>query len=163
MARMLEVTLKSDPKKLVAALRSKPGQIVNALESRLNAVLYQLASYIVGRKLSGQMLARRTGILAGSVRTEPAKVVGAQIIGRVVAAEGPAFYGRILEEGSRAHQIFSVKSRALAFMMDGRKVFARRVFHPGMAARPFMRTSLEENAENIRAQLQAALDEELQK
>ena len=160
---LLEIKLKSDPQKLVAALRAKPLAIVNALESRLNAVLMQLASYIVGRKLSGQMLARRTGILAGSVHTEPAKTVGTQSIGKVVAGEGPAFYGTILESGSRAHQIFAVKARALAFVTNGKQVFARSVFHPGIAARPFMRTSLEENAVDIRAQLQAALDAELKR
>lgn len=161
MAKMLEVTLKSDPEKLVAALRSKPEQIVNALAGRLNAVLMQLASYIVRRKLSGQMLKRRTGVLAGSVHAEPAEIVGTQIIGKVMAAEGPAFYGTILESGSRAHQILSVKSRALAFMTDGRRRFAARVTHPGTAARPFMRLSLDENAAEIREQLQQTLDEEL--
>jgi hypothetical protein len=161
MAKMLEITLKSDLQKLHAALKAKPLAIVNAIEGRLNAVLYQLAAYIVREKLSGQMLKRRTGILAGSVRVEAAKIIGTQIIGKVHAGEGTAFYGAILEEGSAAHQIFAVKARALKFVTNGKEVFAKSVMHPGTMAAPFMRSSLQENEANIRTQLQQALDEEL--
>jgi hypothetical protein len=161
MAKMLEITLRSDLQKLHAALKAKPLEIVNALTGRLNRVMEMLASYIVREKLSGQMLRRRTGILAGSVHTIPATIQGTQIKAGVRSSEGPAFYGRVLEEGSRAHQIFAVKSRALAFVMNGKQVFARSVMHPGTAARPFMRSSLAENEASIRAALQEALDEEL--
>jgi hypothetical protein len=161
---LLNIYLKSDPHKLVDALKRKPLEIVNAIESRLNAILYQLAGYIVRDKLSGQVLKRRTGILAGSVRVEAAKIIGAQIIGKVHAAEGPAFYGAVHEHGGNAaYEIMAVKARALKFMMGGREVYAKSVMHPAAMARPYMRPSLLENESNIREQLQAALDEEMQK
>jgi hypothetical protein len=159
---LLNIYLKSDPQKLVDALKRRPLEIVNAIEGRLNAILYQLAAYVVKEKLSGQMLKRRTGILAGSVRVEPARIVGTQIIGKVVAGEGTAFYGRYLESGSQAHQIFAVKSRALKFVTNGKEVYAKSVMHPGTMAAPFMRSSLQENEASIREQLQAAIDAELQ-
>jgi hypothetical protein len=124
--------------------------------------LYQLAAYVVKEKLSGQILKRRTGILAGSVRvSEPAHVIGATFQGKIAAAEGTAFYGRILSEGSRAHEILAVKSRALKFVTNGKEVYAKSVMHPGMMAKPFLRPALLENESSIRAQLQQALDEEL--
>ena len=165
MAKMLEVTLRSDLQKLHAALKSRPQEIVSALTGRLNRVMTMLASYIVREKLSGQILRRRTGILAGSVHAVPATIQGTQIIGKVVAGEGPSnLYAAVHEYGgSRAYEIMSVKSRALAFMMDGRMRFFSRVNHPATMARPFMAPSLQENESSIREQLQQALDEELER
>ncbi len=161
----LEIALKSDLRKLYDALKSKPQAIVDVLTTRLNIVLTQLQRYIIVQKLSGQVLHRRTGALAGAVRVVSAHVEGAQIKGGVTAAGSPAsLYGRVHETGgSRAYEIMSVKSRALAFMMDGRMRFFSRVNHPAAMMRPFMAPSLRENEGNIREQLQAALDAELAK
>jgi hypothetical protein len=54
-----------------------------------------------------------------------------------------------------------VKARALRFMKGGKESFFARVSHPGIAAKPFMGSSLAENESNIREQLQQALDAEL--
>lgn len=160
---MLKITL-SGGEKLIEALKTKPVTIVSVLTGKLNALLFQLQSYIVSKKLSGQVLHRRTGVLSGSVRVIPATVAGASIIGGVEAAGGPAFYGAIHElGGTSSYQIVAVKARALAFMVNGKKIFATRVTHPAIKARPFMSTSLAENAENIKTELQAALDVELSK
>ena len=166
---MLKISLRSDPAKLVAALRSKPEAIVNALKGRLDAVMNMVASYIVRNKLSGQTLARRTGILAGSVRTVPAHVAGRTIQAAIQAGGGPALYAKFFEEpgvggtgGTRAHTIMATRARALAFVTNGKQVFAKSVFHPEMAARPFLRPSLLENEASIRQQLQQAIDEALQ-
>ena len=65
--------------------------------------------------------------------------------------------------GTRAHTIIATKARALKFMMHGREVYAKSVFSPGLAMRPFLRPSLEENEASIREQLQSAIDEQLSK
>jgi hypothetical protein len=155
---LLEITLKSELAKLYTALKNRPEQIVNTLKRRLDITMTMLASYIVREKLSGQILKRRTGILAGSVHPVLATIQGTQIKAGVRSSEGPALYGRYLEEGSRAHQIFSVRARALSFVMDGKQRFFQRVSHPGIAAKPFMGSALAENESNIREALQQALD-----
>jgi hypothetical protein len=162
---LLEITLKSDLRKHYDSLKSKPQAIVDVLTTRLNIMLFQLQRHIITEKLSGQVLHRRSGALANAVRVVSARVEGATIRGGVTAAGSPAsLYGRVHETGgNRAYEIMSVKSRALAFMMDGRMRFFSRVNHPAAMARPFMAPSLQENAERIRAELQSALDEELAK
>jgi hypothetical protein len=168
MASLLEIKLTGGPE-LIDAMQRKGPRIVQVLMSKVNALLFQLQSFIVGQKLSGQMLQRRTGKLAGSIRAVPAILDGASITGSVEGAGGPAFYGKFFEVetaggtgGTRAHQITAVKARALRFLWHGNVHFAKSVQHPGFAARPFMTSSLLENADKIRTELQAALDKEVQ-
>ena len=59
--------------------------------------------------------------------------------------------------------IMATRARTLAFVTNGKQVFAKSVFSPGLAMRPFLWPSLQENAATIREQLQQALDEELGK
>jgi hypothetical protein len=86
-----------------------------------------------------------------------------QIMGEVTSAGSPAsLYGRVHEVGgSGPYQIFSVKGRALKFMMGGKERFFARVTHPAALAKPFMGSSLAENEASIRSQLQQTLDEKL--
>lgn len=157
--------------RLVQALERKGPAIVRVLMGKVNELMIMLQSYIVAQKLSGQSLRRRTGVLAGSIRYVPASIEGTTIVGSVQGAGGPAWYGKLFEdpradgEGGVGHswQITAVRARALAFMVDGKKVFARSVMHPGLAARPYMTPSLDENEARIRTELQAALDEEANK
>jgi hypothetical protein len=162
---MLNISFKNNSdQRFIEALRSKPSRAIAVLQTKLNALLFQLSSYIVGQKLSAQVLHRRTGVLAGSVRAIPAHLEGTKLVGAVQAGGGPAFYGRVHEYGGpRAYQIIAVKARALAFLSHGKQVFAQSIMHPPAIQRAFMRPSLDENAGNIRAQLQAALDAELNK
>lgn len=156
-------------RRLVESLREKGPAIIRVLMSKLNELMIQLQSYIVAQKLSGQSLRRQSGRLAGSIRYIPAVLEGTVIVGAVEGAGGPAWYGKLYEDpeaggtGGVSHswQITATKARALSFVVDGRRVFARSVIHPPLAARPFMTPSLDENAGNIEAQLRAALDAEL--
>lgn len=155
--------------RLVEGLRTKGPTIVQVLMSKLNELMIQLQSYIVAQKLSGQKLVRRSGKLAGSIRYIPAVLEGTTIKGAVEGAGGPAWYGKLFEDedaggtGGVPHpwQITATKARALSFMVSGKRVYAVRVTHPPMAARPFMSPALEENAVDIETQLRVALDEEL--
>ncbi len=162
---MLNISFEGSDVRVVEVLQSKGPQIIQVLTTKLNQLMLQLRSYIVSSKLSGQYLKRRTGILAGSVNVVPATFQGTQIVAGVEAGSGPAFYGKFYEEisaggtgGTAAFQVFATKARALAFMMDGKRVFARSVMHPAMATRPFMTSALEEKAAEIEAGLRAAVD-----
>lgn len=169
MAELLKITLQGGPE-LVAAIQKKGPRIIEVLRTKITAAMIQLSSYIISQKLHGQMLQHRSGKLAGSIRAIPAVFEGASIIGSVEGGGGPAFYGKFFElesaggtGGTKPHAIFAVKARALRFVMGGNIHFAKSVQHPGFAARPFMTTSLSENADKIQTDLQAALDAEIQK
>src|SRR5262249_49443671 len=112
-------------------------------------------------KLSGQVLHRRTGLLAGSVRVIPTQLRGTVLSGAVEGAGGPAFYGSIHEFGCGPFEVFAVNARALHFVSKGKDVFLTKVSHPGLPARPWMQPSLDENASMIETQLREALDQEL--
>ncbi len=168
---MLKITLTGGPQ-FVEKLKAKGPTIAEVLRSKLNAALFNLQSYIVTSKLSGQMLKRRTGKLAGSIRVVPASFEGTSIVGAVEGAGSVAWYGKLYESqdaggtGGVPHswQIIASKARVLSFIGgDGNRVFVRRVMHPPIAMRPFMSSSLTEKAEEIKAELQAALDAEIAK
>jgi hypothetical protein len=166
---MLRISFNGSDERLVEALRAKGPRIIQVLMSKLNELMIQLQSYIVAQKLSGQQLRRITGKLAGSIRYIPTTLEGTKIVGAVEGAGGPAWYGKLYEDtdaggtGGVSHswQITATKARALSFVVDGRRVFARSVTHPAMSARPYMTPSLDENAADIETQLRAALDAEV--
>lgn len=150
--------------KLLVKLQGMSPRLASVLGVKLQKLMLMLSSKIVAEKLSGQVLHRRSGILAGSVHTLPVTTTGTTISSGVVSSQGPAFYGRFHEVGgTHAYKILSVKSRALAFMMNGKQVFAKSVIRPPLRQRAFMRPSLIESAQSIRDELQAAIDEELKK
>lgn len=160
---MLQISFKNDSdQQLLAGLRARGASIITILSSKLTALMIQLQRYVVTEKLQGQVLAQRKGILAGSVRAIPAVINGDRIEAGVEAGGGPAFYGRIQEFGAPGpFEIIATRARALSFIVDGRKVVVAKVTHPGLRARPFMSTSLAENAEMIQTQLRAAMEAEL--
>ena len=54
----------------------------------------------------------------------------------------------------RAYEVMAVKRKALAWAgADGKMVFARRVMHPPIPAKPFMWPTLEESKDEIIAEL----------
>jgi len=147
----------------------KVPRVVRVLTSKLNSLMMQLQSKIVRENLSGQMLRRRTGNLARSVRVERAHVEGRTIEAGIEAGGSTAFYGKFYEykraggTGGVPHSwvIMATKARALRFILDGKKVFAQSVRHPRLDARPFMSSAMLDMKPFIKEQLQQALDAEL--
>jgi len=77
-----------------------------------------------------------TGALHSEVRVEDSKPV------RVVSAAPHAIY---VELGTEPHVIEPKNAKALRFEIDGKVVFARRVFHPGTEAQYAMRAAYQDN------------------
>jgi len=152
-------------------LKTKGVSIIAVLMVKLTQAMTQLQGRIVSEKLSGLILHRRSGAMARGIVAFPAQLQGEQIRAGVGATLTPAFYTAFFEEqevggtGGIGHMwaVNAVKGRALAFMIGGRQVFAKAIFHPPLAARPFLRHSAMEDLDDIQQQLQTALDEELQK
>jgi len=83
---------------------------------------------------------RRTGRLAGSIHPDESR-------GKAVVKG--AYYGIILDRGTKAYSIEPKKAEALRFQYRGRTVFAKKVNRRRLRRRPFITT-------NAQAALQAA-------
>lgn len=120
----VRVRLSGMPEKLRAALVRKTTQLRLQLEAKSKAN----APVVTGR-------------LRRSIASDQ-EASGNTVEGRVFTSSDVP-YARYVEEGTRPH-IIEAKGKALAFVMGGKQVFAKRVHHPGTAANPFLKRSLAE-------------------
>jgi phage gpG-like protein len=146
------------------ALDQRLSDLPLAMSAQLEAKARALAATLVARirdeKLSGQLLATRSGALKASIS---AQVVNSG--GTLLATIGSAGvkYAAIQEYGGRtsAHEILPDKAQALAFLVGGSLRFARSVNHPGstLPARAYLLTTLDEASDEIVASLAAVAAE----
>jgi len=140
-------------------LNERQSQLIAALTVKTSAIPFQLQAKIQ-EKLSGEILKPQTGALRASVNVEGPAVEAGIIRGSVGIAQGgpTSGYTRIHTLGhSGAYEIIATKRKALAFMLDGKKTFAKRVSHPAIPARPFVHPTLDENREQIIQELGQAV------
>lgn len=154
---MLTLSLRDDasaafadlPERLRVALREKATQLAAELEARIQ------------QKLAGEVLNARSGALARSIITTVEEESSGVSV--AVTSNGDVKYAAIHEFGGviPAHEIVPDKAKALAFVIGGKDVFATRVNLPAviMPERSYLRSSLGEMAEQIRAGLSAAVRE----
>lgn len=146
---MIRIVLQPTPES-ISIFKKKGAQILAALVARMDKLMIELQAHIVSQKLSGQVLQRRTGILASSVAVEPTQIDGKIIRGAVQSSGGPAYYGQIHElGGERSFDIFPSRAKVLRFIVDGRTVFAKSVHRLPVPQRSFMATSLDEMKQYI--------------
>lgn len=151
---MLEITLSSNLNGASVPI------IIEALRTKLDALDFALQSRIVSDKLSGQVLQHRSGKLAASIRAIPTVREGTELVGSVEGGGGPAFYAKFHEYGTtRQYEIVPTNKKALAFMVGGKQVFVKRVMHPPIQERSFMRTTLNEMQTEIVNGLQQAANQ----
>ena len=128
---------------VLAGLQSLPDRLRVELNTEMEDIVAYLAMYVVTDKLSGQVLAQRSGRLAGSVGGGVTTDAGGTVTG-TVTADAP--YAGIQERGgvTKPHTILPVTGRALKFRLGDQDVFASRVKHPGsvMPERSYLRSSL---------------------
>lgn len=61
--------------------------------------------------------------------------------------------GLFMEEGTAPHVIRPVNKKALRFTSGGNEVFAKKVNHPGIKARPVVEPTAQSNMPNIKQQV----------
>jgi hypothetical protein len=127
------------------------GRIVTALTLKLLAAVQTRAPV-------------KTGRLRRSI-FEEVTINPAQALGRVyVSSDTP--YARIQEYGGTTppHDIYPTKASVLAFMVGGRKVFAKVVHHPGskIPAKMYVHGPFEEMKPEIVARIEGAVREAVQ-
>jgi phage gpG-like protein len=157
---MLSLSLSGDDA-LDARLDAYAGALGDAFAAKAEALAQALADTVKSDKLSGQVLAARSGALRDSIEAEVA-ADGDSIVA-TIASVGDVKYAAIQEYGGRtaAHEILPVKGKVLAFLAGGAMRFATRVEHPGstIPERSYLRATLDEQADAIVAALAATPQE----
>jgi phage gpG-like protein len=157
---MLSLSLSGDDA-LDARLDAYAGALGDAFAAKAETLAQALADAVKLDKLSGQVLAARSGALRDSIEAEVA-ADGDSIVA-TIASVGDVKYAAIQEYGGRtaAHEILPVKGKVLAFLAGGAMRFATRVEHPGstIPERSYLRATLDEQADAIVAALAATPQE----
>jgi phage gpG-like protein len=151
---MLSATLIGEDA-LKMRLDSLPANVIAAIAAKSAALAEALADKVKNEKLSGAVLKPVTGALRDSIVAE-VDVIDKSVFAAVSSA-GDIKYAAIHEFGGKtpAHEIIPVKAKALAFMIGGTTVFAKRVMHPGsnIPERSYLRSSLAEMKDEIIAEI----------
>lgn len=148
---LVTITVVGD-KELSAKFESMPAAVHAALLQKVSALTLKLEAFVKTRKLSGQVLNRKTGALIRSIGSKVEQT--AQAVWGIVFQSSDVVYGGIHEYGgmTSAHIILPKKASVLAFVgKAGTKAFATKVNHPGskMPERSYMRSSLREMSTEI--------------
>lgn len=167
---MISVKIISTPEAMIR-LRERGPFIVEALTNKMNALMLKLQAKVVGESIPAFFKAAPN--IASTVQMIPAHVEGTKIVGAVQAG-GPKTTKITLKSGAEVDyaavqeygvdhgwEILPFNKRALSFLIDGKRLIRRRVFHPPLEARPFMRSELQNMEPEIIAGLETAFKESL--
>ena len=146
---------------LAARLGAMPEQVKQEL-ARTVSTLSQELRETVQRKLSGEVLQRRSGRLASSIAVDLVQNGGT--IGASLSSD--VEYAAIHEYGGTigAREVLPQAARVLAFPWKGQQRFFARVELPSvtMPERSFLRSALDEMAPEIEAALEQAVRDAVQ-
>jgi phage gpG-like protein len=147
------------------ALSGRLAALPQTLADRLAVEVERLGGVLrdrIERKLSGEVLQRRSGRLAESIAVSVER--SGLSVSATISSDAP--YAAIHEYGGTipGRTILPQSARALAFPWHGQQRFFKRVTVPAVAMpeRSFMRSALAEAAPEIRAALEAAISEAVQ-
>jgi phage gpG-like protein len=143
-------------------LDAMPDQVHDALLEKIGA-LSQVLQDSVSDNLSGAVLRIKTGRLLASIASNVDDA--GEVVTAAVGSYGDVAYAAIQEFGGKtgAHDILPDKAKALAFLMQGKRVFARIVHHPGsvIPERSYLRSALADMQDDIVDELTQAVVEGL--
>ncbi len=146
---------------LDAQLASLPAEVLARLEAKAQDLAARLVAKVQDEKLSGAVLQTRSGALKASIAADVSLAGGD--VNATVGSFGDVKYAALQEYGGRtaAHEILPDKAQALAFVIGGQQMFARRVQHPGstIPASAYLGSSLAEATDEIVAELSAVAQE----
>lgn len=142
---------------LTARLADMPSAVASRLGNVIG-LLSQTLYYQVEDNLSGAVLQSRSGRLAAAIEQSADGLTAS------VGFDADAVpYGAAQEFGAdiRAHLIEVKNARALAFVVAGQRVFAKRVMLPAthLPERSFLRSALSDLAPDIEDAIAAGVDE----
>lgn len=145
----------------ISYIQSKRQTLVDMLALRVDFVDKMMADRVKGN-LSGAVLQTRSGKLLSTVRQLPATISGNEIYGAVFAGGADAPYGVYFEEGGTGYyEIRPVNARVLAFMSQGKTIFAKVVNHPPIPKLPWFGPEKATAEGEMKTQLQQVFTEVL--
>lgn len=150
----------ADGSQLVARWNGLSGKVLGNLKMEMAVQTGNFRTYVQLNKLSGQVLAQRSGNLKRAMYVE-VNSVGERIEG-IVGVDSTAPYGRFQELGAHIPERVPVHAKALRFYVGGNPVFAMRAKAFTLPARPWLVPSLRERAPVINAGLQSAMNRAVQ-
>jgi len=110
-------------------------EIIARLRDRVGIILREASEAWASR--IEQILRMHTPLQDGRLRNE----LYIELRRDGIAVVGPE-YLLYLILGTRPHEILPHRARALRFDIEGRVIFAKRVYHPGFPPQPFFREFL---------------------
>jgi hypothetical protein len=166
------LTYSVDPSKATDAIQQKLSRVTLAIRDAINSANLELQAYIVNNKLHGDPLQERhlgRG-LAGSIRMIPAVMDGTTVTGEVQGGGGLEFYGKYHEYGG-TFDVPGGRRVALGSRLDRKKLMGNsarfgydavthtqsRPYTITFPERSFMRSSAQENRDQMYGRLRAAL------
>jgi hypothetical protein len=145
-----------------AKLAALPARIHLAVLRVMTKLGLQLHAAVV-ENLSGKVLNRRTGKLASSQNLQTVDTA-AQITSSVGFNQATVPYGKPHEYGVPHSWIIEpVRAKALRFKPSGggKFIFAKRVVHPPLKERSFLRSALKDLAPRVGPEVNAAIAAEM--
>jgi hypothetical protein len=150
-----------DVEQAVTGIEEKRSLLTDMLAERIDRVNAMMAERVRGN-LSGAVLNRQSGKLLDTVQQVPTQLSGDELYASVSAGGPEAPYGIYFEEGgTEFYTIAPVNARALAFMMGGRKIFAKIVNHPPTPKLPWFQPEVLTAMDEMPQQLRQVISEVL--
>ena len=144
----------------IERLRTQGPRFIEQLTSKMTLLMFKLQSKIVGETIPAFFPSGAPNI-ASTVRAIPARLDGTVIRGEVQAG-GPRTTKVTLKSGTEvdyaavqeygiyhSYTIAPFNKKMLSFLLNGKRIFAKLVTHPGLKQRPFMRYGLQEMEDEI--------------
>lgn len=147
---------------VTAYLGAVPGRVYQNILATITRLGFDLKTLIVDKKLSGDVLKRQSGTLAGAQNLNVLEDGGTNVTAQVGFNKATAPWGVWHERGVNHSWLIEAKrAKMLRFMWHGAITFRRSVVHPPLPERSFMRSALAEIAPRVRPELEAAVAEGL--
>jgi len=145
---------------LIAKLSAMPRRVQAGLARAITRLSLE-GERLSKQKVSGEVLHVRTGALRSGIHAIPTTSTATEVKGGWGSS---VYYGKFHEFGvPHSWEILPKSARALAFEINGQTVFAMRVMHPPLPERSFMRSALREMAPRIKSEIEAAVNQEVQR
>lgn len=158
-------------KNVIARLDSIEPKVRESLTRAMLRITIHLQGYVVSKKLSGQLLKRRTGTLAASIQhkvvSTGSSITG--VVGSRINQSSPLKYARIHEDGSNAvvtvrEHLRMMKTAFGKPVANPRKITVRtHTMKQNVKAKHYLSGSLAENRDDYLAQLDRAVGQGVRK
>lgn len=141
---------------LIDRFTRMPENLHTALVKTMTSLSIKLWG-LVQSKVQGPVLNKRSGNLLRSIHWDWVEDSPAAVVSKVFS-DGSVKYAAVHEFGGlKSYVIEPVDAKALAFQIGGQLRFFKKVVHPPLKERSYMRSSLTDMAAEIKSRLNATI------